>query len=229
MRVVEREFYYEFELDPRFKLVYTKKPFNLSIKDINNDNLDFIPKSKKIKYLKQLHTNIIHEVYDDFVNFQEGDGLVSSSYNVALLAYYADCLPIYCFDSLKNYIGLIHSGYRGSFKLIILKMLLMFENMGSNFQDLRIVFGPYNRVCCYEISSEFLEEAKLKFSKKLLNISFCNRDDKIYFDNFSFNLSLISSFNLDIKDSGLCTHCDHNLYSYRRLRGNRSYAAIWRV
>ena len=79
MRVIERELYYEFELDSSLKLIYTKQPFDLSIKNINNDNLDFIPKSKKIKYLKQLHTNIVYEVSDDFVNFQEGDGLVSSS------------------------------------------------------------------------------------------------------------------------------------------------------
>ena len=229
MRVIERDLYYEFELDPRIKLIYTKQPFDLSIKNISSDKLDFIHKGKKIKYLKQLHTNIVHEVFDDFVNFQVGDGLVSSSYNVALLAYYADCLPIYCFDSVKKYIGLIHSGYRGSFKLIILKMLLMFEKMGSSFGDLKVVFGPYNRACCYEISSEFLAKVKSKFSKKLLDVSFCKRNDRMYFDNGSFNLGLVSNFNLDIKDSGLCTYCEHNLYSHREHKGGRSYAAIWRV
>ncbi|AHH12491.1 Putative cytosolic protein [Borrelia hermsii YBT] len=229
MRVVERKFYYEFELDPSVKLIYTKKPFDLDVRDINSDNLSFIPKDKKIKYLKQLHTNVVYKVSDDFVNFQEGDGFVSSSCNVALLAYYADCLPIYMFDKSKKYIGLAHSGYKGSFKLIILKMLLMFESMGSNFEDLKVIFGPYNRSCCYEVSSEFLSEVNLKFSKKLLDISFCKKDDKIYFDNVNFNLGLISNFNLDVEDSGLCTYCNYNLYSHRKFRGKRSYASIWRI
>ncbi|AHH03461.1 Putative cytosolic protein [Borrelia nietonii YOR] len=229
MRVVERKFYYEFELDPSIKLIYTKKPFDLDIRDINSDNLSFIPKDKKIKYLKQLHTNVVYKVSDDFVNFQEGDGFVSSSCNVALLAYYADCLPIYMFDKSKKYIGLAHSGYKGSFKLIILKMLLMFESMGSNFEDLKVIFGPYNRSCCYEVSSEFLSEVNLKFNKKLLDISFCKKDDKIYFDNASFNLGLIANFNLDVEDSGLCTYCNYNLYSHRKFRGKRSYALIWRI
>ncbi|UPA12135.1 peptidoglycan editing factor PgeF [Borrelia venezuelensis] len=229
MRVVENEFYYEFELDPSIKLIYTKKPFDLNIRDISIDNLSFIPKDKKVKYLKQLHTNVVYEVSDDFVNFQEGDGLVSSSCNVALLAYYADCLPIYIFDKSKKYIGLAHSGYKGSFKLIILKMLFMFESMGSNFEDLKIVFGPYNRLCCYEVSSEFLSEINLKFSKKLLDMSFYKKDDKIYFDNANFNLGLISNFNLDVEDSGLCTYCNCSLYSHRKFKGKRSYAAIWRT
>ncbi|UER67639.1 peptidoglycan editing factor PgeF [Borrelia sp. BU AG58] len=229
MRVIERELYYEFELDPSIKLIYTKRPFDLDIKNINNYNLCFIPSSKKVKYLKQLHTNIVYKVFDDFVNFQEGDGFVSSSHNVALLAYYADCLPIYCFDSVKKYIGLIHSGYRGSFKLIFLKMLLMFESMGSNFGDLKVVFGPYNRACCYEISSEFLAKAKSKFGRKLLDLSFCSRNGRMYFDNGSFNLRLVSNFELDIRDSGLCTYCERNLYSHREHKGGRSYAAIWRV
>ncbi|AHH08447.1 peptidoglycan editing factor PgeF [Borrelia anserina] len=229
MRVVERELYYEFELDPSIKLIYTKKPFNLDIRYISNDNLSFIPKDKKIKYLKQLHTNVVYRVSDDFVNFQEGDGLVSSSNNVALLAYYADCLPIYMFDKLKKYIGLAHSGYKGSFNLIILKMLFMFVSMGSKFEDLKIVFGPYNRSCCYEVLPEFLSEASLKFSKKLLSMSFYKKDGKIYFDNANFNLGLISNFNLDVEDSGLCTYCNYNLYSHRRLKGKRSYASIWRI
>nr|WP_241766561.1 peptidoglycan editing factor PgeF [Borrelia coriaceae] len=172
---------------------------------------------------------MVYEVSDDFVNFQEGDGLVSSLSNVALLAYYADCLPIYMFDKSKKYIGLAHSGYKGSFKLIILKMLFMFEDMGSNFEDLKVVFGPYNRACCYEVASEFLSEVNLKFSKKLLDMSFYKKNDKIYFDNANFNLGLISNFNLDVEDSGLCTYCNSNLYSHRRYRYKRSYALIWRT
>ena len=229
MKIIEKEFYYEFELDPSVKLIYTKKPFNLSIKDISNDNLSFIPKNKNIKYLKQLHTNFVYKVSDNFINFQEGDGFVSSSGNIALLTYHADCLPIYIFDKSKKYIGLAHSGYKGSFKLMILKMLIMFESMGSSFNDLKVVFGPYNRSCCYEVSLELLEEVNSKFSKKLLNMSFYRKDDKIYFDNADFNLRLISNFNLDIEDSGLCTYCSCNLYSYRKSRGKRSYASIWRT
>ncbi|WP_024655351.1 peptidoglycan editing factor PgeF [Borrelia hispanica] len=229
MKVLERELYYEFEVDSSVKLIYTKKPFDLEIKNISSDNLSFIPKDKEIKYLKQLHTNIVYEVTDGFVNFQKGDGLVSSSCNVALLAYYADCLPIYIFDKSKKYIGLAHSGYKGSFQLIILKMLFKFQDMGSNFEDLRIIFGPYNRGCCYEVSSEFVSKINLKFSEKLLDMSFCKKDDKIYFDNVNFNLGLISNFNLKVEDSGLCTYCNCNLYSHRKFRGKRSYAVIWRT
>ncbi|AHH10648.1 Putative cytosolic protein [Borrelia coriaceae ATCC 43381] len=47
MRIVERELYYEFELDPSVKLIYTKKPFDLDVRDISSDNFSFIPKTKK--------------------------------------------------------------------------------------------------------------------------------------------------------------------------------------
>ncbi len=94
---------------------------------------------------------------------------------------------------------------------------------------LKIVFGPYNRSCCYEVSEIFLKEVDNKFSKSLLNTAFDIRDGKIYFDNASFNLNLLSSFNLNIYNSKLCTHCLKNLYSYRRLREGQSYALIWRI
>ncbi|MBB6031402.1 hypothetical protein HNR35_000366 [Borreliella spielmanii] len=229
MKTIDHEFYYEFRIADDVKMIYTKKPFNLSLRELSNDNLNFVPKSKKIKYLKQLHTDIIYKVEDDFINFQEGDGLISSSLNVALVTYFADCLPIYFYDSVKKFIGLIHSGYKGSFSLIILKMLFFFEKMGSSFKDLKIVFGPYNRSCCYEVSEIFLKEVSDKFSKSLLNASFSIRDGKIYFDNASFNFNLLSNFNLNIYDSKLCTYCSKNLYSYRRLREGQSYALIWRI
>ncbi|WNY68667.1 peptidoglycan editing factor PgeF [Borreliella lusitaniae] len=229
MKTIDYELYYEFRIADDVKMIYTKKPFNLNLRELSNDNLSFVPKSKKIKYLKQLHTDIIYKVEDDFINFQEGDGLISSSLDVALVAYFADCLPIYFYDSVKKIIGLIHSGYKGSFSLIVLKMLFMFEKMGSTFKDLKIVFGPYNRSCCYEVSEIFLKEVSNKFSKGLLNTAFSIRNGKIYFDNASFNLNLISSFNLNIYNSKLCTYCLKNLYSYRRLREGQSYALIWRI
>ncbi|WPM05858.1 peptidoglycan editing factor PgeF [Borreliella sinica] len=229
MKTIDHELYYEFRVDDDVRMIYTKKPFNLNLRELSNENLNFVPKSKKIKYLKQLHTDIIYKVEDDFINFQEGDGLISDSLDVALVTYFADCLPIYFYDSVKKFIGLAHSGYKGSFKMIILKMLFMFEKMGSSFEDLKIVFGPYNRSCCYEVSEVFLKEASNKFSKGLLNTAVFIRDGKIYFDNASFNLNLLSSFNLNIYNSKLCTYCLKNLYSYRRLRENQSYALIWRI
>ncbi|SCW28910.1 conserved hypothetical protein [Borreliella japonica] len=229
MKTIDHELYYEFRVADDVRMIYTKKPFNLNLKELSNDNFNFVPKSKKIKYLKQLHTDIIYKVEDDFVNFQEGDGLITSSLDVALVAYFADCLPVYFYDSVKKIIGLVHSGYKGSFKLIILKMLFLFEKMESSFEDLKIVFGPHNRSCCYEVSEAFLEEVSNKFSKSLLNTAFSVKDDKMYFDNASFNLNLLSSFNLNIYNSKLCTYCLKNLYSYRRLKEGQSYALIWRI
>ncbi|MBB6042459.1 peptidoglycan editing factor PgeF [Borreliella yangtzensis] len=229
MKTIDHGLYYEFRVADDVKMIYTKKPFSINLRELSNDNLNFVPKSKKIKYLKQLHTDIIYKVEDDFINFQEGDGLISSSLDVALVAYFADCLPIYFYDSVKKFIGIIHSGYKGSFNLIILKMLFMFEKMGSTFEDLKIVFGPYNRSCCYEVSEIFLKEVSNKFSKNLLLTSFVKRDSKIYFDNANFNLGLLSSFNLNIYNSKLCTYCLKNLYSYRRVREGQSYALIWRI
>ncbi|WKC75271.1 peptidoglycan editing factor PgeF [Borreliella yangtzensis] len=229
MKTIDHELYYEFKVADDVRMIYTKKPFSINLRELSNDNLNFVPKSKKIKYLKQLHTDIIYKVEDDFINFQEGDGLISSSLDVALVAYFADCLPIYFYDSVKKFIGIIHSGYKGSFNLIILKMLFMFEKMGSTFEDLKIVFGPYNRSCCYEVSEIFLKEVSNKFSKNLLLTSFVKRDGKIYFDNASFNLGLLSSFNLNIYNSKLCTYCLKDLYSYRGVREGQSYALIWRI
>ena len=49
-----------------------------------------------------------HSAYDDV------DGLATDIPGIALVTFYADCVPLYFVDPVKKAIGLAHSGWRGT-------------------------------------------------------------------------------------------------------------------
>ena len=62
------------------------------------------------------------------------------------------CMPIYIYDKVTNYYGLIHSGWRGTKDKIISKALDYFiDEFNSFYSDIFIVIGPHIQKCCYEV------------------------------------------------------------------------------
>ena len=70
---------------------------------------------------RQTHTTNIHAVTEkDCGNgigrassYEDIDGLVTDVPGIALVTYYADCVPLYFVDPVHRAIGLAHSGWRG--------------------------------------------------------------------------------------------------------------------
>ena len=44
------------------------------------------------------------------------DGLITNAKKVALVTFYADCVPVFLYDPIKNVIGSVHSGWKGTVK-----------------------------------------------------------------------------------------------------------------
>ena len=71
---------------------------------------------------RQTHTTNIHAVTEkDCGNgigrassYEDIDGLVTDVPGIALVTYYADCVPLYFVDPVHRAIGLAHSGWRGT-------------------------------------------------------------------------------------------------------------------
>ena len=107
---------------------------------------------------KQTHTTNIHlvtkadagngitrpSVYDDI------DGLATDIPGIALVTFYADCVPLYFVDPVHRAIGLAHSGWRGTVAGMGACMVrYMQEHFNSRPEELVAAIGPSICVDCY--------------------------------------------------------------------------------
>lgn len=94
---------------------------------------------------RQTHTTNIHAVTEkDCGNgigrassYEDIDGLVTDVPGIALVTYYADCVPLYFVDPVHRAIGLAHSGWRGTVAGMAACMVLyMQEHFHSRPEEL---------------------------------------------------------------------------------------------
>tara|TARA_Y100001936_G_C15924903_1_gene586136 strand:- start:204 stop:953 length:750 start_codon:yes stop_codon:yes gene_type:complete len=135
---------------------------------------------KKIILLNQQHSNKIY-----FINKRPkyklfGDGLITCTKNLAIGILTADCAPILIFDCKKNIIGAAHSGWKGAYKKIGVKMINYLKKRGSKLNNIYAVVGPCISQNNYEIKDDF----KLRFLKQNPGNKkyFKSTKNKIYFD-----------------------------------------------
>lgn len=97
-------------------------------------------------------------------DYRDVDGFVTNEPGIALVTYYADCVPLFFVDPVKKAIGLAHSGWRGTVDRMgqcVVKS--MQEFFGSKPSDLYAAIGPSICQECYEVS----EDVALQFISKI--------------------------------------------------------------
>lgn len=129
---------------------------------------------------RQTHTTNIHAVTEkDCGNgigrassYEDIDGLVTDVPGIALVTYYADCVPLYFVDPVHRAIGLAHSGWRGTVAGMAACMVLyMQEHFHSRPEELVTAIGPSICADCYEIGEDVAEQFRGHFPEK-----FCKRE-----------------------------------------------------
>ena len=158
------------------------------------------------------------------------DGLVTDCPGIALVTYYADCVPLFFADPVKKAVGLAHAGWRGTVDRIGEVMVrTMAEEFGSDPAGLFAAVGPSIGPCCYEVDApvadrflalddlrpeEFVE--KRENGKYLLNLWETNR-------RVLLKAGLPPEH---IEVAGLCTRCNSELlFSHRATGGKRGSLA----
>lgn len=140
------------------------------------------------------------------------DAFITNIRNLPLGIFTADCLPVCLFDPVNNALGLAHAGWRSTKGRIVIKAIeLMREKFNSRSQDIRAVFGPCIRKCCYEVKQEF----KHNFFRWIEQ-----RGNRLYLDLAGINQAQLLETGLkdeNIFDNAECTYCRQEEYfSYRR-------------
>ena len=127
-----------------------------------------------------------------------------------LLIMSADCLPIFFIDTKKLFYGAVHSGWRGTEKNIVAKMIDLFVQNGSDVKDLEMFVLPSICYRHYEVGHEF---------KQYFNYGLWEINDHYYLDLWTVNEMQAMNKGIlpnNIFNTRICTFEDNALFSYRR-------------
>jgi YfiH family protein len=144
--------------------------------------------------------------------FADTDSLITDKVGLPLAVFTADCLSVFLYDAQNKTAGLVHAGWRSSRENIVIRTLERMEKeFNAQKKNLRVIFGPAIRSCCYEVSAEFNEY----FPEHLVK-----RGKAQYLDLAGVNLKqlLDAGVNPDnIQDSKICTCCrNEDFFSFRK-------------
>jgi len=201
---------------------------NITLVKKNRDTIKKQLKINKLIELKQVHGNRL-VCLDNLKNPDQfpiqGDALITSKKNLALIIKTADCQPILICDKKGSAIGGFHVGWRANRGEFIKQWIEIFCNQ-YNLKPAQVyaVRGP--SLC--PVHSEFVNFDK-EFPEKF----------KKYFDTITKRLNLWKISHDQLREAGLveknifrldfCTYCmEKYFYSYRREKiCGRQGSIIW--
>ena len=197
---------------------------------------------KNICITNQLHTNHVDMVSLEDLGYgikpkkEDGvDGLVTDEANAVLLAYGADCPPVYLADPVAKVVGLVHAGRKGTFgRISQVAIDKMVNYYGSKLENIRAAIGPGICVDCYEMGDEIYDELKSLwgsyYANKLMMRYTANGSSKYHLDLWKANEIILLEAGIskrNIAVTNVCTCCNSDLfYSYRAGNMKNEQAAI---
>ena len=85
-------------------------------------------------------------------------GLLTNKENINTMLTYADCTPVFLYDPVKNVIGNVHSGWRGTVQKIAQKAVAkMIKYYGVNLNNIIVCIGPSIAKCHFEVGKDVKE------------------------------------------------------------------------
>lgn len=171
---------------------------------------------------------------------RKGDALITQERGIGMAVSAADCTPILLYDPQQHVIGVVHGGWRGTARGIVLAAVdALRERYDSQPADIYAGIGPAIGPCCYEVSEQVrgLFMGKTQFDAMLTEPRYA----PIVAESAAFSsvqLSERSSVRLDlwtttrhqllmagiqsdhIELAGLCTSCHKDrFFSHRAEQG----------
>ncbi len=177
--------------------------------------------SKNLISLNQIHSNKVYKINRVPRKRLTGDAMITNKQNIALGVLTADCAPILIIDKKQKYIGVIHAGWKGAFKGIVKKTILLLKKYGCSEKDMIACIGPCIKKNSYEVKDDFFNLFK---NKNKRNAKFFNfKKKKIFFDlseyiKSQFNENGVKKIDIIDKDT---YNLKSNFFSSRRSKKNR--------
>lgn len=168
-------------------------------------------------FINQVHDKNIRVINETSLNdIKEYDGLITNIPQKALCTCFADCVPLLFFDPVNTVIASVHSGWKGTIKLIGQETVFkMIKEYGSKVEDILVGIGPSIGPCCFEVKEDTYEQ----FRKKL-PIGAFEDDGRLFVDLWNSNIYMLTQIGIkreNIECKGICTSCNSDrFYSYRK-------------
>lgn len=176
---------------------------------------------------KQVHGKKIKKVEErgGGVIFQETDGFITKSKNIAMGVFVADCLPIsFCSEKIS---GIIHAGWKGLSEGIIEEMAKEIKKIGESIEDVFFEIGPSIGVCHFEVKKDVIDIFRKIKNIKNIEEYITRKNNKTFLDLKKIaEDKIIFLGGKHIKKSKICTFCNHNYLSYRREKNLGNMLAI---
>jgi len=165
--------------------------------------------------MNQEHGDHVHIIRGDERRPSSGDGLIILEKGVAGIIKTADCLPIIICDPHNVLVSIVHAGWRGTAKKIVMKAAQVMENMGSKRENMTALLGPSIGSCCYEIKDDVYEIFRNEGFPEGI---FRRQNDSLFLDMKKANGWMLKSDGIDrIYECAMCTYCNNRLFhSFRR-------------
>lgn len=163
------------------------------------------------------------------------DGLMTDEKGIALVTYYADCVPLLFLDPVHQAIGLAHSGWRGTVNRMGKHMMeAMAEAFGSRPAEMIAAVGPSICQACYEVGEEVAEQ----FLQLLSGRESCDEivtqgkaEGKYQLDLWLANRLILEEAGIpqrSISVTDICTcHNRDYLFSHRGSDGHRGNLGVF--
>lgn len=216
-----------------------KPPYYNNLSKHVGDNIDDVMKNRScffgsmgIAESTLVHANQIHSDGIAIVNvpglYPNTDALITPGKVLYLIISVADCMPVMIYDTKKNIIANIHSGWRGTQKNITGKTIeVMKKKFGCNTKDMLIFMGPAISKKNFEVD----KDVAVIFDQKYVELKPGSRAKYLIDTGEVIYDSIIASGVLpeNIERFTACTYDETEmLHSYRRDRSvsGRMFAVI---
>lgn len=190
---------------------------------------------RRLVFSDQVHETVIRKITEEDAgkgitresDITETDGLMTNVKDLPLITFYADCVPVFFYDPVKEVVAMNHSGWRGTVKNISLHMVeALNKEYGCEASDLICVVGPSICQNCYEVSEDVAEA----FQDAYLPEQYDKMTKKIGNGKYLLDLHRANYYNLTgagilpdhINVTDICTCCNPDfLFSHRASHGKR--------
>ena len=155
------------------------------------------------------------------------DGLITNDKQVVLMIFFADCVPLFFYDPVRQAIGASHSGWRGTVMRMGARTVeAMQRKFESAPEDIYAVIGPSICQDCYEVSEDVIEAFRKEFPREQWGTLWEEKENHKYQLNLrEANRILLEEAGIpreQIEVSGYCTCCHADvLFSHRVTNGRR--------
>jgi polyphenol oxidase len=153
--------------------------------------------------------------------YLQADVILTDTPGITLMMRFADCVPVFLHDPIRQVIGIAHAGWMGTVRgTTRIAVEAMQSHFGSNPDNIRAAIGPSIGPDHYEVGRDVVTQVQQSFGQSSSSLLVEN-GGAVHFDLWAANrLTLGESGIRQIELAGLCTACHtEDWYSHRAEHG----------